>query len=58
MRSLVCWRYFHILIRLFCSEDPVACISQPWADVGIFIQTAVKMTNIDLDIRMCLFKAL
>lgn len=43
---------------LFCSEDSVAGIAKSWADVGVFIQLAVNMSNVELDVRMSLEKSL
>ena len=40
---------------LLCTKNAISSISKSWADIGIGIELSVKMTNIDLDIRMCLF---
>lgn len=37
---------------LLCTEDSVSRIAQTRTDISIFIQAAVYMANLDLDIRM------
>ena len=51
-------RFFMMGTGLFCAENTVACIAQTRTDIGIFIQAAIQMAYIDLDIWMCLVKAL
>ena len=51
-------RFFVNAIVLFRTKNPIPCISQTWADVSVFIQAAIDMTDIDLDIRMCLMQSL
>ena len=46
---------FDLLLR---SEDAVAGIAKTRADVGMGIQAAVQMTDIDLDVGMILVQTL
>lgn len=35
---------------LFCPKYPIACIPKSWADIGVFVQAAIHMADINLDI--------
>ena len=51
--------FIPILFRcLLRSEDTVAGITKTGTDVSMVVETAVKMSNVDLDIRMILAKSL
>ena len=43
---------------LFCSEDSVTRITKTRADVSIFVQAAIQVPNVDLNVRMSLVKTL
>ena len=43
---------------LFGAENTVACIAQSGAYIGIIIEAAIQMSNINLDIRMSLSQTL
>ena len=46
------------LVKLFRTEDTVACITQTRADICVFIQLTIQMTNLNLYIGMCLGQSL
>lgn len=56
------WPCFHAHMRhaivLLRTEDPVSGIAKTRADVGMGIQAAVQMTDIDLDVGMILVQTL
>ena len=46
------------LTFLLCSEDTVSGITETGTDISLLIQLAIKMSYIDLNIRMILVKSL
>ena len=45
-----------LVLILFCTENPVSCISQTRADICVFVQLTIHMTYVDLHVRMSLMQ--
>lgn len=54
----ICFTLTAFLYRSLCSKDPVSGITQSRADVGVLIQAAIQMPDINLDVWMILVQSL
>ena len=43
--------------KLFRTKNSIACIAKSRADIGMFVQAAIQMADVDLNVRMCLVKS-
>ena len=41
-----------LVLILFCTENPVSCISQTRADICVFVQLTIHMTYVDLHLKL------